>query len=99
MSVRYDFTAKLWRSPGAAGWHFVALPADLSAQIRTLAGAMMNAFGSLRVRASIDDATWKTSLFYDTKRNAFLLPVKADVRRKAKIEADAEIDVSVEVEI
>lgn len=99
MSVRYDFTAKLWRSPGAAGWHFVALPADLSAQIRTLAGGMMNAFGSLRISASIGDAQWKTSLFYDTKRHAFLLPVKADVRRKAQIEADANVDVSVEVEI
>ena len=99
MSVRYDFSARLWRAPGAAGWHFVALPADLSAQIRTLAGAMMNAFGSLRVKVNIEDATWKTSLFYDTKRNAFLLPVKADVRRKAKIAANAEIDVSVEIEI
>jgi hypothetical protein len=99
VSVRYDFTAKLWRSPGAAGWHFVALPVDLSAQIRTLAGSMMNAFGSLRVKASIGGAAWKTSLFYDTKRNAFLLPVKADVRRKARIEADAELDLSVEIEI
>lgn len=99
MSVRYDFTARLWRSPGAAAWHFVDLPVDLSAQIRTLAGGMMNAFGSLRVNARIDETAWKTSLFFDTKRNAFLLPVKADVRRKARIEAGADVSVGIEVEI
>jgi len=76
VSARYDFTAKLWRSPGAAGWHFVTLPVELSAQIRAMAGGLLNAFGSLRVTARIGPASWKTSLFADTKRGAFLLPVK-----------------------
>lgn len=97
MSVRYEFSAKLWRSPGAAGWHFVTLPADLSAQVRAMAGGLMNAFGSLRINARIGDSAWSTSLFFDTKHNAFLLPVKAEVRRKTRTVDGDEINVSVEL--
>lgn len=97
--MRYEFTGVLWRSPGPGGWRFVTLPTELSARIRNLAGAMMNAFGSLRVTAIIGDAQWKTSLFMDTKRNAFLLPVKADVRRKAVLADGDMVDVRLELEI
>lgn len=99
MSVRYQFTAALWRHDGGAAWHFVTLPADLSAQIKTIAGGLMNAFGSLRVSANIADASWKTSLFFDGKRNAFLLPIRAEVRRKAGIAAGDDVHVSVEIEL
>lgn len=97
--MRYEFTATLWRSPGAAGWYFMTLPSDLSVQIKTMAAGLMNAFGSVRVTAAIGDAMWKTSLFMDTKRNAFLLPVKSEVRRKAKIAEGDEVSVVVEIEI
>ncbi len=99
MSARYEFTAKLWRHDGAAAWHFVTVPVDVSARIKTLAGGMMNAFGSLRVKVSIGKLSWKTSLFMDSKRGAFLLPVKADVRRKTGISDGDEVEVCVEIEL
>lgn len=99
MSLRYEFTAKLWRAQVAAAWHFVTLPVDLSKQIRTMAGGMMNAFGSLRVTAHIGAATWKTSIFADSKSKAFVLPVKADVRRKAGIAIDDEVNVAVVIDL
>ena len=97
--MRYDFTAIVWLSPGAAGWHFVTLPVALSAQIRTLAGGLLTSFGSLRIIAQIGDATWKTSLFADNKHNAFLLPVKADIRRRANLAAGDEVSVAVELDL
>lgn len=99
MSARYQFTAKLWRHDGAAAWHFITLPSELSAQVRTLAGGMMNAFGTLRVTAAIGAASWKTSLFYDTKHRAFVLPVKAEVRRKARVGHGDEVEVAIELEL
>ncbi len=99
MSPRYQFTAKLWRHEGNAAWHFITAPVELSAQIRTLAGGMMNAFGSLRVTAAIGAASWKTSLFFDTKRKAFLLPVKAEVRRKAGVGHGDSVAVAIEIEL
>lgn len=99
MSLRYDFSAKLWRAPGGAAWHFVTLPVDLSGQIRAMTGSMLNAFGSLRVTAQIGAATWKTSLFVDSKANAFVLPVKAEIRRKAGIVAGDDVEVAVEIDL
>lgn len=100
MSARYDFSAKLWRhSASTGGWHFVTLPADLSVQIRTLAGGLMNAFGSVRVISRIGATSWRTSIFFDTKAGAFLLPVKADVRREVGANAGDEVSVSVELEL
>lgn len=99
MSLRYAFTAKLWRAPGGSAWHFVTLPVDISKQIRAMAGGMLSAFGTLRVTAHIGAEAWKTSLFADTKAKAFVLPVKAGVRCKTRIAADDEIDVAVEIDL
>jgi hypothetical protein len=99
MSARFAFTAKLWRHSGKAAWHFVTLPKDVSAQMRALTQGLRNAFGSLRVIASIGDATWRTSVFADAKAGAFLLPVKAEVRRKARIGHGDEVKVTVEIDL
>jgi hypothetical protein len=45
--------------------------------------------------AKTGKTSWETSLFADQKRKAFVLPVKADVRRKEKIKPGAMIEVSV----
>ena len=37
-------------------------------------------FGSLRVEVTIGSTTWRTSVFPDTKRGTYLLPVKKQVR-------------------
>lgn len=97
--MRYEFTAELWRYNGAAAWHFVTLPAELSQSIRTIAGGLLNSFGSLRVIAHMGPASWKTSVFFDRKANAFLLPVKADVRRKAGVSAGDEVSVTLEIDL
>ena len=50
---------------------------------------------SFRVKARTGGTSWETSLFADQKRGAFLLPVKADVRRKEKIAPGDIIEVSI----
>ncbi len=100
MSARFQFEAKLWRhqSEGAA-WHFVTLPGDVSARMRTLSQGLRNAFGSLRVIATIGKTQWRTSVFADAKAGAFLLPVKAEVRRAEKIGHGDDVRVSVEIDL
>ncbi|MEZ5996252.1 MAG: DUF1905 domain-containing protein [Hyphomonadaceae bacterium] len=99
MSARFDFEAELWRSPGEAGWHFVTLPKQTSDEMRALTQGMRNPFGSLRVIARTGKTTWRTSVFADTKAGAFLLPVKADVRRKEKLAPGARVRVRVEIDL
>lgn len=99
MSARFAFNADLWRHDGHAAWHFVTLPHDVSEQMRTLSAGLRNAFGSLRVIASIGKSTWRTSAFYDTKARAFVLPIKAEVRRKQNIGHGDAVRVSVEIDL
>ncbi len=98
MSARFQFRAQLWRHQGKAAWYFVTLPKDVSHRMRALSQGLRNAFGSLRVIASIGKSTWRTSVFADTKADTFLLPVKAEVRKREKIAHGDEVDVSVEID-
>jgi hypothetical protein len=85
----------VWTQEITGAWHFVTLPADLSNRIRTLTTGLRKPFGSFHVMAKTGKTSWETSLFADQKRKAFVLPVKADVRRKEKIKPGAMIEVSV----
>ena len=93
------FTAPLWLWNGEGGsWHFVTVPEEQSAEIRLEAAAAgpRRGFGSVRVEAAIEDVRWRTSVF-PQKSGTFLLPVKADVRRRAGIAAGDEATVSIEL--
>lgn len=95
MQLDERFRAKVWAQESTGAWHFVTLPASLSKRIRTLTTGMRKPFGSFHVFAKTGKTTWETSLFADTKREAFVLPVKADVRRKEKIRLGDTIEVSI----
>ena len=94
----YTFTANLWRYNGPSSWHFITLPKAMSAEIKTLIAQNSPGWGSLEVRAKIGNTQWKTSLFFDTKCNAYLLPIKADVRKKEKLVEGDSFEVRLEVD-
>jgi len=79
----YRTRAKLWRwSGGKASWFFLTLPAAVSKDIRLVdAGPRRVGFGALRVEASIGGSTWQTSIFPSAELKAYILPVKAAVRK------------------
>jgi len=85
--LNLTFSAELWMYHGKGAWHFITLPEEDSEQIKFLSSQERRGWGSVRVTASIGQTTWKTSVFPDTKAGAYLLPVKAEVRKKEKIEA------------
>jgi hypothetical protein len=90
-------TAPLWLWSGGQGsWHFITVPEEQSAEIRAQAFAGPRGFGSVRVEATINDVSWRTSVF-PQKSGGYILPVKADVRRKADIAAGDEVTVILEL--
>lgn len=97
--MRYDFKSRMWVYPGKASWRFVTLPVKISQGIRKLTAGATRGFGSIRVVATIGSTSWKTSIFPDSKRNAFLLPIKADVRKREAIIDDAPVAVAIELDI
>jgi hypothetical protein len=44
--------------------------------------------GRLKATAQIGDSIWKTAIWFDTKLNTYLLPLKAAIRKKELIEID-----------
>ena len=57
---------------------------------------MLRGFGSVRVESTIGDVTWRTSVF-PMKDGGYILPVKAEVRRKAGIAAGDEVTVELDL--
>tara|TARA_B110001454_G_scaffold202755_1_gene210093 strand:+ start:56 stop:355 length:300 start_codon:yes stop_codon:yes gene_type:complete len=64
-----------------ASWFFVVLSGDVVGEIHYAAMGRTGGFGSVKVRATIGDTTWETSLFPSKESGGFVLPVKAAVRK------------------
>ena len=93
----FEFGAPLWRYPGADGWHFVSLPAEVSAEITDIAAGARRGFGSVRVDVTVGATSWRTSLFPDSKTGTYLLPVKKAVRLAEHLEAGGEVRAQLQV--
>lgn len=95
--TRIELTAPLWLWSGGQGsWHFVTIPEEQSGAIRAHALAAARGFGSVRVAASIAGVRWRTSVF-PVKSGGYLLPVKAEVRKKAGVAAGDQVLLSIEL--
>lgn len=93
--AKYEFTSDVWKWPGMAAWHFVTVDSDVAVQIRQdRAGAPRVGWGSIPVTVTVGETVWKTSIFSDKKSGSYLLPIKAEVRKKENISAGDTISVS-----
>lgn len=81
--------------PGMVGWHFLFVPKKESAEIKKNFGARARGWRSLRVRVSLGKTTWDTSIFPDTRAGAYLLPLKAEVRKKEGVFARDKVSFSI----
>jgi hypothetical protein len=90
----------IWKGEQAGRWYFLTVPEEQSVEIKTHALGNPRGFGSVKVEARIDDpsagsgqaVTWRTSVF-PLNSGGYVLPVKAEVRRKANIGAGDEVTV------
>jgi len=93
----FEFAAPLWRYPGADGWHFVSLPAEISGDITDMTAGARRGFGSVRVAVTVGATSWRTSIFPDSRTGAYLLPVKKAVRAAEHLEAGDEIRAHLQI--
>lgn len=93
----YKMRSKVWLYPGMAGWHFVTLPKKQGEEIKAHFDVMSRGFGSLPVKVTIGETSWKTSIFPDKESGSYVLPLKADVRKKESIVQDKMITFSIEI--
>lgn len=93
-SLKYSFTATSWQFEGPAAWVFVSLPVKMSREIRNLLQGEEQGWGRLKARARIGTTEWDTAVWFDTRHNAYLLPLKAFVRKKEGVLTGRRIKVS-----
>lgn len=86
----FQIKGKVWVYPGDV-WRFVSLPKDQSAEIKELFGFPRRGFGSIKVEVELGESVWKTSIFPQSSTGCYMLPLKASVRQKEKINDDSEI--------
>jgi len=86
-----------WRPADSAGWHFLSVEGSVAAEIKYAALGRASSFGSIRVAVTIGDTQWKTSLFPHKQTGGYLLPIKAEVRRREGIASDSEVTARLDV--
>ncbi|MCG3176495.1 MAG: hypothetical protein MOGMAGMI_01450 [Candidatus Omnitrophica bacterium] len=86
---------RLWS--GAAAWYFALLPVSEARSIKREHGVHARGWGSLPVIARVGEVEWRTSIFPDGKSGTYLLPLKADVRRRAGIKRGDRIELGLRV--
>lgn len=90
--MQFTFSTPLWRWQGDAAWHFVSLPEEVADEIED-APLDRRGFDSLRVEATVGDTTWRTSIFPDSSRGTFLLPMKKQVREREDLAEGDPVEV------
>ncbi|HYP74226.1 MAG TPA: DUF1905 domain-containing protein [Microbacterium sp.] len=95
MQVEFEGEVFRWQSR-VEDVYLVALPQQLSAEIREIPRSRRG-FGSVRVEARIGGSTFRTSIFPDSTKGAYVLPLKRAVRDAEGIGDDSMIHVLLEV--
>ena len=98
MSETIDIRTALWRWQGGNGgqWFFLSIAGEQAeaiaghALMRRLESGRGRGFGSVKVQARIGESRWRTSVF-PMKDGAWLLPVKAAIRRAEGIGEGEEV--------
>lgn len=98
MVITFESELWLWDARQGESWTFVALPAEESEDVRELLGsAPRRGFGSLRVRATVGTSSWTTSIFPDSTRGTYVLPVKRAIRKAESLDVGDVATVTVEL--
>ena len=85
IGVKYGFESCVWSYQGPGSWFFVSLPAELALEIREKFKCEEEGWGRLKANAKVGNTICKTAIWFDTKKNTYILPLKAEIRNKEQI--------------
>jgi len=90
-----DFSGTIWFWRGPAPWYFVTVPPAQSSEIYAISSVVTYGWGVIPVRVRLGGSVWTTSLF--PKDGAYLVPIKAAIRRAEGVEEGDEVTLRLEV--
>ncbi|TGM08377.1 DUF1905 domain-containing protein [Leptospira barantonii] len=98
-SFKIEFKAKVWIYPGKGGWHFLTVPLNVSKKIKLFAEQSKGSWGMIPVFAQIGETSWNTSIFPEKDSPKYVLPLKAEIRKREKILLDQNVRVSLTIQL
>lgn len=102
LELEFSFTEKCWLWQGKATWYFITVPKSHSEEIKFFTEnhfGKRRGWGAVRVTARIGTSEWQTSIFPSTSLNAYILPLKQEIRKKEKIVVDAVFNVQLSIRV
>jgi hypothetical protein len=102
LELEFSFTEKCWLWQGKGAWHFITVPTSHSEEIKFFTDnhfAKRRGWGAVRVTARIGNSEWQTSIFPSTSLNAYILPLKQEIRKKEKIAVNAGVQVQLSIRV
>ena len=98
LDITFTDICKVWVSN--TRWYFVQLPAENTEEIRYFSSNFQvkkRGFGAVKVIASVNEISWQTSIFPSFKTKQYLLFLKADIRKRAKIVEGVVVKVNLKI--
>ena len=83
----YKIKGQIWCGgySDVSPWHFVSVPQKETERIKKDFGKLSRGWRSLPIMVTVGKTSWKTSIFLDNRTDSYLLPLKAQVRKKEAI--------------
>lgn len=92
--IKFEFSTKMWKHNSPGGWYFVSIPKKISKEIRENLKWQEEGWGRMKAVAQIDSLDWETAIWFDTKMDTYILPIKVEIRNKTKLEIDKNITMT-----
>ena len=102
LELEFSFSEKCWLWQGKSTWYFITVPKSHSEEIKFFTEnhfGKRRGWGAVRVTAHIGNSEWQTSIFPSTSLNAYMLPLKQEIRKKEKIVAGAVVKVQLHIQV
>ncbi len=84
--MNFTFTAPIWHWKGPAPHHFLVLPPELAERVKAVSAQVTYGWGMIPVRAKVGKTEFETAMW--PKDGGYILPLRADLRRKENLAAD-----------
>lgn len=94
--MQLEVTGEIWHWRGPAPHHFVTVPDEDCGVLEALAPKVSYGWGMIPVSGRLGGTTFTTSLF--PKDGGYVVPLKAEVRRREQLEVGDTVTITLTVD-
>ena len=95
--MEVEFSGEIWFWRGPSPHHFVSVPEDGCGELDAIAPLVSYGWGMIPVTVQAGATSWTTSLF--PKDGGYVVPLRADVRRREGVEVGDTVALRLTVDL